>query len=58
MTGAVTHVLPVQAPAAQPFDWFPFAALIILVVSVIYSIWLVRRDPGPAERASSIVAGE
>jgi hypothetical protein len=29
-----------------------------LVVSVIYSIWLVRRDPGLAERVGSIVADE
>jgi hypothetical protein len=47
-----------KPPQPQPFDWFPFAALIILVVSVIYSIWLVRRDPGLAERVGSIVADE
>jgi amino acid transporter len=41
-----------------PLDWFPYAALAIIVVSVAYSLWLVRRDPGVADRVGSIVADE
>ena len=42
----------------QPYNWFPYAALGVLVVSIIYSIWLVRRDPALGERVGSIVADE
>jgi amino acid transporter len=48
-------VKPGQAP---PLDWFPYAALIILVVSVAYAYVMTRRDPGLAERVGSIVADE
>jgi amino acid transporter len=41
-----------------PYDWFPYAALGVLVVSVIYALLLVRRDPGLADRVGSIVADE
>jgi amino acid transporter len=41
-----------------PLDWFPYAALAIIVVSVLYSLWLVRRDPGVGDRVGSIVADE
>jgi len=47
-----------KPPQPQPFDWFPFAALGVIVVSVIYSTWLVKRDPGLADRVGSIVADE
>jgi hypothetical protein len=43
---------------ADPYDWFPYAALGVLVVAVAYSIWLVRRDPGIGARVGSIVADE
>src|SRR6266567_1107507 len=42
----------------DPYDWFPYAALGVIVVSVLYAIWLVRRDPGLGERVGSIVADE
>jgi Na+/H+ antiporter NhaC len=42
----------------NPLDWFPYAALIIIVISVLYSLWLVRRDPGVGDRVGSIVADE
>jgi amino acid transporter len=42
----------------DPYDWFPYAALGIIVVSVLYSIWLVRRDPALGTRVGSIVADE
>jgi amino acid transporter len=42
----------------QPYDWFPFAALGVIAASIVYSIWLVRRDPGLGDRVGSIVADE
>jgi amino acid transporter len=46
---------PGQEP---PYDWFPYAALAVVVVSVLYAVALSRRDPGLGERAGSIVADE
>ncbi|HWN61230.1 MAG TPA: APC family permease [Streptosporangiaceae bacterium] len=42
----------------QPYNWFPYAALGVVIVSVIYSMWLVRRDPGLGDRVGSIIADE
>ena len=60
--GMVAIAVPIyylcKPPQPQPFDWFPFAALGVIVVSVIYSMWLVKRDPGLADRVGSIVADE
>jgi amino acid transporter len=41
-----------------PYDWFPYAALAMVVVAVVYAFVLNRRDPGLGERAGSIVADE
>jgi hypothetical protein len=43
---------------ADPYDWFPYTALGVLVVSIVYAVWLVRRDPRVGERVGSIVADE
>ena len=44
---------------SQPYNWFPYAALgIVIVVAVIYAVILIRRDPGLADRVGSIVADE
>jgi amino acid transporter len=43
---------------SQPYNWFPYAALGVIVVSLIYAMILVRRDPGLGERVGSIVADE
>jgi amino acid transporter len=43
---------------SQPYNWFPYAALAVLVVSVLYAYVLNRRDPTLGERAGSIVADE
>jgi amino acid transporter len=43
---------------SQPYNWFPYAALGVIVVSVIYATVLVRRDSGLADRVGSIVADE
>jgi hypothetical protein len=47
-----------KPPQPDPYDWFPLAALGVIVVSVIYSVWLVRRDPGVGDRVGSIVADD
>ncbi|WP_369015936.1 APC family permease [Actinocrinis puniceicyclus] len=39
-----------------PFDWFPYAALILLLLSVAYAVILTRRDPTLGDRIGSIVA--
>jgi amino acid transporter len=41
-----------------PLNWFPYAALGVIVVSVGYAIWLSRRDPGLGDRVGSIIADE
>ena len=41
-----------------PYSWFPYAALAIVIIAVIYAAVLSRRDPGLGERAGSIIADE
>jgi amino acid transporter len=48
----------VKPGQAAPYDWFPYAALGVIVVSVGYAVWLSRRDPGLGERVGSIVADD
>jgi amino acid transporter len=48
-------VKPGQDP---PFDWFPYAALIIVVLAAVYAYILNRRDPALGDRVGSIVADE
>ena len=43
---------------ATPYDWFPWVALVYIVVAAVYSVFLVKRDPGLGERVGSIVADE
>jgi amino acid transporter len=43
---------------ANPYDWFPYAALAIVIISVIYAAVLTRRDPALGDRVGSIVADE
>ncbi len=60
--GAIAIVVPIYYLAKPgqpaPYSWYPYIALAILVVAVLYSISLVRRDPGLADRVGSIVADE
>jgi O-antigen/teichoic acid export membrane protein len=60
--GMITIAVPVyylcKPPQSPPYDWFPYVGLGILVVSVLYSVFLVRRDPAIADRVGSIVADE
>ncbi|MGH3251603.1 MAG: APC family permease, partial [Trebonia sp.] len=48
----------VKPGQAAPYDWFPYLALGVIVVSVGYAIWLSRRDPGLGDRVGSIIADE
>jgi amino acid transporter len=41
-----------------PYDWFPYAALITVIVAVIYAVALSSRDPSLGDRVGSIVADE
>jgi amino acid transporter len=41
-----------------PFNWYPYMALGVVVIAVIYASALVSRDPGIADRVGSIVADE
>jgi amino acid transporter len=41
-----------------PFNWYPYMALGVVVIAVIYASALVARDPGIADRVGSIVADE
>ncbi|HJY73160.1 MAG TPA: amino acid permease, partial [Streptosporangiaceae bacterium] len=60
--GMVAIAVPVyylvKPGQSQPYNWFPYAALGVLIVSIIYSMWLVRRDPGLGDRVGSIIADE
>jgi hypothetical protein len=41
-----------------PYSWFPYAALGVIVVSVLASLIVSRRDPGLGDRVGSIIADE
>ena len=60
--GALAIIVPLYYLAKPgqptPYDWFPYAALIILAVAAIYAYMLNSRDPGLADRVGSIVADE
>jgi amino acid transporter len=60
--GMVAIAVPVyylvKPGQTQPYNWFPYAALGVVIVSVLYSMWLVRRDPGLGDRVGSIIADE
>jgi amino acid transporter len=58
VVGIPIYYLFNPSPRIAPYDWFPWAAVGVVVVSIIYSIWLVRRDPGLGDRVGSIVADE
>jgi hypothetical protein len=47
-----------RAGQFRPYNWFPWAALAIVVVSAVYAFIANSRDPGLGERAGSIVADE
>jgi amino acid transporter len=60
LLGAAMIVVPLYYLAkpgqAAPYNWYPYIALGCLVLSVLYAVFLVRRDPTLGERVGSIVA--
>jgi amino acid transporter len=48
----------VKPGQSAPLNWFPYAALGVIVVSVIYAFILSRRDPGLGDRVGSIIADD
>ncbi|MEY9941469.1 amino acid transporter [Streptacidiphilus sp. MAP5-52] len=58
--GAAAILVPlyylVKPGQPEPYNWFPYLALGILVVALGYAAVLVRRDPTLGERVGSIVA--
>jgi amino acid transporter len=60
--GVVAIAIPIyylyKPGQADPYDWFPWVALGLVVASIVYSMLLVRRDPGLGDRVGSIIADE
>jgi amino acid transporter len=60
--GVIAIAIPIyylfKPPQPQPYNWFPWVGLGLIVVFILYAIWLVRRDPGLGDRVGSIVADE
>ena len=60
--GMIAIIVPVyylsKPGQASPYNWFPWAALAIVVVSVIYAFVLNSRDAGLGDRVGSIIADE
>ncbi len=60
--GAIAIIVPLYYLAKPgqpiPYDWFPYAALIVVVAAAISACILNSRDPSLAARVGSIVADE
>jgi amino acid transporter len=60
--GAIAIIVPLYYLAKPgqptPYDWFPYAALIVVVVAAVIAFVLNRRDPELAGRVGSIVADD
>ena len=60
--GVLTILVPLYYLAKPgqlaPYSWFPWAALVVIVLAVIYAFFLVARDPAVGDRIGSIVADE
>jgi amino acid transporter len=60
--GVVAVVVPLyylfKPGQTAPLNWFPWAAVGVLVVSVAYAFVMSRRDPGLGDRVGSIIADE
>lgn len=41
-----------------PYSWYPYIALGVLILAIIYATMLVARDPGIGDRVGSIIADE
>jgi amino acid transporter len=60
--GALTILVPLYYLAkpgqSAPYSWYPYMALGVLIIAIIYASMLVKRDPGIGDRVGSIVADE
>ena len=60
--GAIAIIVPLYYLAKPgqptPYDWFPYAALIVVAVAVVYAFVLNSRDSTLAGRVGSLVADE
>ena len=60
--GAAAIIVPLYYLAkpgqATPYNWFPYAALAVVVIAVIYAYILNSRDAELAGRVGSLVADE
>ena len=43
---------------AAPYSWYPYMALGVVILAIIYASVLVRRDPGIGDRVGSIIADQ
>jgi amino acid transporter len=43
---------------SAPYSWFPYIALGVVILAIIYATMLVARDPGIGDRVGSIIADE
>ncbi len=43
---------------SAPYNWYPYLALALVILAIIYASVLVKRDPAIGERVGSIVADE
>lgn len=60
LLGAAAIVVPLfylaEPGQPNPYNWYPYLALVLLVVSIVYAAYLSRRDPTLGDRVGSIVA--
>jgi amino acid transporter len=62
LIGAAVIIVPLyylaKSGQESPYNWFPWASLVLVVLAVVYARVLVRRDPGIADRIGSLVADD
>jgi amino acid transporter/signal transduction histidine kinase len=62
LVGAALIALPiyelVKPGQASPYDWFPYIALAVIVVAVVYAVILNARDATLADRVGSLIADD
>ncbi|HEV2634625.1 MAG TPA: APC family permease [Actinocrinis sp.] len=60
LLGAVAIIVPLYYLAKPgqeaPYSWYPYIALVVLVLAAVYAVVLVRRDPTLGDRVGSILA--
>jgi amino acid transporter len=62
IVGVLTILIPIyylsKPGQAAPYSWYPYMALGVIVIAIVYAFALVSRDPGIGDRVGSIVADE